>query len=101
MLHFFVLCCESQQSGQIAIESWDPSHNTILLQFWPVARPTRGGAKIPNWKFFSLPRAWGRTWKKKWTKYMLAEKIFLKKVIVTIILEFCRVVPHIGRHFRK
>ena len=28
--------------------------------------------------FLSLARAGGRTWK-KWTKYILAEKIFLKK----------------------
>ena len=45
----------------------------------PVARPAGGGAKLQNEIF----RHWrelggGRTWK-KWTKYILAEQIFLKK----------------------
>ena len=48
-----------------------------------------GGAKIAKWKKFSLPRAGrggGQTWK-KWTKYILVEKNFLKKVILTKILD--------------
>ena len=40
-------------------------------------------------KFFAAGASWGRTWK-KWTTYELAEKNFLKKVILTNVLKFCR-----------
>ena len=54
----------------------------------PVATPSGGGGQDSQMEVFVAASSWGgRTWR-KWTKYILTAKVFLKKVILTKFWNF-------------